>query len=179
MDELLDLYSDYLISSYGQVTATGLSEVLGGQISHDKITRMLAEPKRTGRELWQVVKPLIRKIEGKDGVLIIDDSVAEKPSSDENELICWHWDHSKGRAVKGINFVTAMYHRQGISLPICFELVVKTELYFDPKDQKMKRRSLVSKNQHAMALAAQADPTPVFLDLYSDMPNPLTRKTGF
>lgn len=156
MDELLDLYSDYLISSYGQVTATGLSEVLGGQISHDKITRMLAEPKRTGRELWQIVKPLIRKIEGQDGVLIIDDSIAEKPSSDENELICWHWDHSKGRAVKGINFVTAIYHRPGISLPIGFELVVKTELYFDPKDQKMKRRSLVSKNQHAMALAAQA-----------------------
>lgn len=42
MDETLDLYSDYLISSFGLVTATGLSELVGGQISHDKITRELA-----------------------------------------------------------------------------------------------------------------------------------------
>ena len=90
MDELMDLYSDYLISSFGQTTATGLSELVGGQISHDKITRTLAGPKRTGRELWQVVKPLIRKIESKAGVLILDDSIAEKPSSDENDLISWH-----------------------------------------------------------------------------------------
>ena len=48
----MDLYSDYLISSFGQTTATGLSELVGGQISHDKITRTLAGPKRTGRELW-------------------------------------------------------------------------------------------------------------------------------
>jgi len=34
MDELMDLYTDYLISSFGQATATGLSELLGGEISH-------------------------------------------------------------------------------------------------------------------------------------------------
>jgi hypothetical protein len=31
---LLELYTDYLISSFGQTTATGLSQLLDGQISH-------------------------------------------------------------------------------------------------------------------------------------------------
>ena len=37
--KLLELYSDYIISSFGQITATGLSRVLSGNVSHDKITR--------------------------------------------------------------------------------------------------------------------------------------------
>jgi hypothetical protein len=38
--KLLELYSDYITSSFGQITATGLSKALGGSISHDKITRI-------------------------------------------------------------------------------------------------------------------------------------------
>lgn len=38
--KLLELYSDYIISSFGQITATGLSKALGGSLSHDKITRL-------------------------------------------------------------------------------------------------------------------------------------------
>ena len=41
--KLLELYSDYIISSFGQITATGLSSALSGSISHDKITRFLAK----------------------------------------------------------------------------------------------------------------------------------------
>jgi hypothetical protein len=35
-----------------------------------------------------------------------------KPDTDENELISWHRDHSKGRNEKGINLLTAFYHTQ-------------------------------------------------------------------
>ena len=38
---LLDLYSDYLLSSFGPTTATGLSALLDGQVSHDQVTRFL------------------------------------------------------------------------------------------------------------------------------------------
>jgi hypothetical protein len=34
----LELYSDYLISSFNYTTATGLSLALDGQISHDAVT---------------------------------------------------------------------------------------------------------------------------------------------
>jgi hypothetical protein len=42
---MLDLYSDYLISSFGATTATGLSQLLDGEVSHDQITRSLAKKK--------------------------------------------------------------------------------------------------------------------------------------
>jgi hypothetical protein len=45
-NEVQDLYIDYLISSFGAVTATNLSDILDGAISHDKVTRMLAQPPR-------------------------------------------------------------------------------------------------------------------------------------
>jgi hypothetical protein len=36
----------------------------------------------------------VREIESEEGVLILDDSIEEKPYTDENEQICWHYDHS-------------------------------------------------------------------------------------
>lgn len=35
-----------------------------------------------------------------DGVIDVDDSIIEKPYTDENDLICWHWDYSKGQPVR-------------------------------------------------------------------------------
>lgn len=147
--EILDLYTDYLISSFGQTTATGLSKLTNGEISHDRVSRMLASPKMTSKEWWGMVKPQVRKIEQPDGVIIIDDSIEEKPYTDENEIICWHYDHSKGRSVKGVNFITTLYYAQEITLPVAFEIVTKTEKYIDKKTGKEKRRSKVSKNEHA------------------------------
>jgi hypothetical protein len=153
---ILDLYSDYLISSFGATTATGLSQILDGEISHDQITRGLSKKKAESKELWQIVKPHVRRIEDQAGVLIIDDSIEEKPYTDENEHICWHYDHSKDRQVKGINFLSVLYHSQWISLPIGFVLVTKTETYKDPKTGKIKRRSTTTKNEHYRQLLKQA-----------------------
>ncbi len=125
--ELLNLYTDYLISSFGATTATGLSNLLDGRVSHDQITRMLAGQKQGSAELWQLVKPQVRKMQSDEGVMIIDDSIEEKPYTDENDIVCWHYDHSKDRLVKGINFMTALYHSQGMSLPVGFTLIAKTE----------------------------------------------------
>ena len=49
--KLLELYSDYVISSFGQITATGLSQAVGGIISHDKITRFLSKEDLSSKEL--------------------------------------------------------------------------------------------------------------------------------
>lgn len=154
--ELLDLYSDYLISSFGQTTATGLSALLDGQLSHDRVQRFLASPKRTSAELWTIVKPHVRAIERDDGVLILDDSIAEKPSTDENDIICWHYDHVENRLVKGINFLTALYHASSVSLPVGVTLIAKTEEYIDKKDGKPKRRSPVGKNEYFRQMIQQA-----------------------
>ena len=155
-DELLDLYSDYLISAFGQTTATGLAAVLNGQISHDRVQGWLASPARTSQDVWRVVKPHVRAMEGVNGVLIVDDSIAEKPYTDENDIVCWHYDHTQGRSVKGINFMTTLYHCAGVSLPVGVTLIAKTEHYLDPKDGKDKRRSPVGKNEYYRQMLTQA-----------------------
>lgn len=152
---LLELYTDYLIASFGPTTATGLARLTEEAISHDQVTRLLASPRKTGRDLWRKVKPLVRQIESPDGVLIVDDTIEEKPYTDENEIICWHWDHSKGRNVKGINFLTALYENQGQSLPVSFDIVEKTEVYTDEKTGKLKRRSATTKNERFRRMLTQ------------------------
>lgn len=88
----------------------------------------------------------MREVEREDGVLIFDDTIQEKPHTDENELVCWHFDHTKGRSVKGINILNCLYHAGGVSLPVAFELVRKPYLYSDLATKKAKRKSEESKN---------------------------------
>ena len=147
--EILDLYTDYLISSFGQTTATGLSRLTNGNVSHDQVSRMLGSPKMTSKDWWRKVKPEVRKIEQPDGLMIIDDSIEEKPYTDENEIICWHYDHSKGRNIKGINFITTLDYAPEVALPVAFEIISKTEKYIDKKTGQEKRRSKTTKNEHA------------------------------
>jgi len=154
--DIADLYSDYLLSSFGQTTATGLSKLMNGSVSHDQVTRMLSGKKQTSKEWWLFVKSYVRQIQREEGVLIVDDSIEEKPYTDENDIVCWHYDHAKGRTVKGINFVTALYHAQDVSLPVGFEIVSKTEWYEDKKTGKRKRKSKETKNERYRRLVKQA-----------------------
>ena len=149
---LLDLYADYLISSFGPTTATGLSRLLQARLSHDKITRFLSERPYTSANLWQIVKPLVRQVQNDNAVLVIDDSIAHKPHTDQSELIGWHYDHTSGTAVKGINFLTTLYCTDEVSLPVAFALVEKDEEFTDPKTGQSKRRATVSKNAHYQAM---------------------------
>lgn len=146
--ELLDLYSDYLICQNQRATATGMSELLDGSVSHDKITRFLNKNNFSPKDLWKYVKNKVRSVEEeKGGVLIVDDAIEEKPYTDENEIVSWHFSHAKGRCVKGINLLSCLVRYKDTSLPISFETVRK-DLYFrDPKTKKEKQRSSVTKNQ--------------------------------
>jgi len=150
--QIMDLYSDYLITSFTLTTAVGLSELLDRGYSHDQISRFLAQEKLLPKDFWKMVKALIRKAESEDGVVIVDDTLEEKPYTTENDIICWHWDHSKDRNVKGINIVNFVYCSENeygveINLPLSYEIVEKKEQYFDTKTNKIKRRSAITKNE--------------------------------
>lgn len=150
--ELLDLYSDYLLSSFKLATATGMSSMLNEAVSHDKISRFLGQRLFNQMDYWQCIKPIVRRIEHEDGVIKIDDTLEEKPHSTENEIICWHWDHSKNRNIKGINLLNFLYQSplketNCCSIPVAFEIIKKTEQYLDKKSGKVKRRSDVNKNE--------------------------------
>lgn len=148
---LLDLYTDYLLSSFGATTATGLARLVP-EISHDQITRFLSQQPLTDKDLWQLIKPDVRAVASPDAVLIIDDTVEEKPYTDESELVTWHYDHSQGRLVKGINLLSALYYSRDVSLPVGFELIQKTLLTTDAKTGQDKWVSPRTKNELARDL---------------------------
>ena len=143
----LDLYADYLLSTFGAATATGLSAMVEGDVSHDQVTRFLSAQEYTSKDLWQQVKSTIRSIERDDGVLIFDDTIQEKAWTDESELMCWHFDHCSGRTVRGINLLNALYYCNGTSIPVAFELVTKPIQYSDIATKRLKRKSEKTKNE--------------------------------
>jgi hypothetical protein len=149
--DILDLYSDYLLVSTRKTTATGLSELVDGAISHDQITRFLAGEELDGKLLWLKTKKLIRQCENGEGCLIFDDTIVEKAYMDENEIICRYYDHGKGRNVKGINILTVFYTAENeygkLKTPIDYQIVSKTKGETDGKTGKERRVSGQSKNE--------------------------------
>ncbi len=68
VENLLDLYTDYLISSFGQTSATGFSRLVDNEIKHDSLTRLLRDADFSSKTLWQTVKPLVRKHQAEIGL---------------------------------------------------------------------------------------------------------------
>jgi hypothetical protein len=162
---LLDIYSDYLITQNGYATATELSQMLDGLISHDKITRFLNGIESSSSELWEYVKPKIRKIEEtSEGILILDDSIEEKPYTDENNLISWHYFHAKNRCVKGINILSCLVRYCDVAFPVSYELISKDVSFCDIKTKKEKRKASISKNEIFRALIDQAKKNEIRFD---------------
>jgi SRSO17 transposase len=145
--QLLDLYSDYLIASFSYTTATGLSNALNGLVSHDQVTRFLSTTDYNSKTLWQLVKPVVRQIESPEGVLIFDDTIEPKPYTDESEFITYHFDHTTGKSIKGINMLSCLYHNQGMNIPVGFEPITKPLWITDKKTGKLKRKSEQTKNE--------------------------------
>ncbi len=78
-ERLLDIYSDYLIAQSQLATATGLSALLEGHLSHDQITRFLNKNEFSSKDLWYYIKPTVLQQANSSGVLILDDAIEEKP----------------------------------------------------------------------------------------------------
>ncbi|NKB72820.1 MAG: hypothetical protein GKR89_37595 [Candidatus Latescibacteria bacterium] len=91
---MLDLYSDYLLSSFGATAAPALSALLDGPISHDPITRFLARADCTSKELWHQVKPPVRSMEREEGLLFLTTPFKQNRIRTKVELPCFdgQWD---------------------------------------------------------------------------------------
>jgi len=169
----LDLYTDYLLSSTGPTTATGLSRLLDGEVSHDHITRWLSSATWGSADIWRQAKPLIRQAEARQkpedfAVLLVDDSVLEKAHTDANELICTHWDHRQQRYIKGLNFVSLLYQAGDLALPLAVELVRKTVPVWDAKTQQTKYRSPFTKNEYLQQMLRAAQQQVAYRYLLAD-----------
>lgn len=151
--DTLGLYVDYLIAHQGLVSAKDLSEVLGNALSHDHITRAIAQPELSQKDFWKLVKPFVRQVERDDGCIAVDDFIVEKPHSTPNSIITVNWDHAKQRYTLGINVLNFLYtvaSEKGtmqINVPLAFEVVSKTEAFTDKKTGKGKMKSPKTENE--------------------------------
>jgi hypothetical protein len=59
--DLLDIYSDYLISQNHYATATGIAAMFDGEISHEQFSRHLRTGEFGSKELWAYVKSDVRR----------------------------------------------------------------------------------------------------------------------
>ncbi|WP_340105982.1 hypothetical protein [Rhodohalobacter sp. 8-1] len=73
-------------------------------------------------------------------------TIQEKPHSRENDLICWHYDHTEGETIKGINFLSAVLTTDELAVPIEIEFVRKPHQVPDDNGQ-LHRRSQMTKNE--------------------------------
>jgi hypothetical protein len=156
---MMELYSDFLISSFGQTSATMLAQLLLGEVSHDQVTRFLRQEEAFSRTLWKLAKPLVRQIEQEDGTLSVDDCVIPKPHSQENGVVEWHYDHTTGRTIRGICFITAFYgvttpDQERLGVPVAGEVIVKKPVW-DEKKQNSVMKSPITKNEHYRHMLAQ------------------------
>jgi SRSO17 transposase len=104
-----------------------LAEVSGGEFAHDAANRFLNREDFSPRDLFEEVRSLI---DLEDGILSVDDTVLDKPYSQEGktDLVGYFYSGLHGKAVKGINLVTLFYaDSQGVRVPVNFRAVDKTQ----------------------------------------------------
>jgi len=149
MSNLEEYYQDFILSSFGKIEMTKLSQLTGR--SHDVFTKnlLLDDSLDDDTKLWKTIKPFLRDYENEeDGCIIVDDSLLHKPYSKVNEVVSWHFDHVSGKNVKGIMMLNFQYtDDSGISIPLGYEIITKTEDVWNDKYQKYIKKSMFTKNE--------------------------------
>ena len=99
-------YAQMLLNGVDNFTATYFSDVIGS-VSHDSITRSIANVKLSPRVLREKALELI--ITSKNGYIAIDDTVLDKGSSSEIEVASAQYSGQKHGITTGIGVVTLVY----------------------------------------------------------------------
>jgi len=120
------------------------------------VSYVLKSDDYVSKDLWENTKSTVRQVENQAGVLCLDDTIVEKPYTDENDIVCWHYSHAKGRVLKGINLLSCIVRYGDIGLPICFEIIQKDLPYCDLETKHVRRKSSITKNELFRKLIQQA-----------------------
>jgi hypothetical protein len=112
-------YIEYLISTPINYTCYNLSEHLEA-VSHDVVSNFLKRNRITARQVWELVKNLIRNTE--DSFLIIDDSVQDKRYSKSIELVKKQYSGATGGLVRGIGVVNLVHSDGKEHYPIDYRI---------------------------------------------------------
>jgi hypothetical protein len=103
-----ELYCSFLDVTAERYSALSLSEVTPDSLalSHDSISRWLADEKVQPKDLWFAAK---HEVARGPGILVFDDVVIDKSRSGKTELVNWQYAGSKHDITKGIGVVNALW----------------------------------------------------------------------
>lgn len=135
-------YIQFLLATPRAFSATEAARVQPerpGAPAHDAYTRLLHRLEPDPGPLWAEVEPLVRKA---DGVLVVDDSVLDKPFARHMGLVAYHWSGRHNRVVRGIDLVTLLWTDGDRLLPCDYRTV-------DPAEK-------LTRNDHFRALVRAA-----------------------
>jgi hypothetical protein len=107
-----ELYCSFLEVTAVRYSALALSEIVPPHfaLSHDTISKWLAEEKVCPKDLWAAAsKELALSSCSEGGILAIDDVVIDKNRSNKMELVNWQYAGSKHGITRGIGVVNCLW----------------------------------------------------------------------
>jgi hypothetical protein len=163
-----ELYCKFFEVTSLRYSAISLSEVAPEniQISHDSVTRWLANAKIQPKDLWKVAsKEILALSQEQRGILAFDDVVINKNRSQKIELVNWQYSSADKGIVKGIGVVNAIWQTsQDNYIPIDYRI-------WNPSDDG-KTKNEHFRNMLSSAKARGLEPEMVVADSwYSSLKN--------
>lgn len=125
-------FIDFLIATPSQATAMEAQRtqpVTDDPAYHDSYTRLLHRLEPDSAALWHDAQHEVRRT---SGVLVLDDSVLDKPYARKMDLVHHMWSGKHHRVVKGIDLLTLLWTDGDRHIPCDYRL------YDKPNDQKTK-----------------------------------------
>lgn len=117
-----DDFVNFLIATYQACTCSEASRCLPTKsepIAHDSVKRLLERQPHHTEALYTEAKQFIWRDKG---VLVIDDSTLDKPSSHQIELVTRHWSGKHHRVVQGINLISMIWTDGSSIVPVDFRI---------------------------------------------------------
>lgn len=121
-----DDYIDFLIACPKQATAMEAARCQPDSArppAHDAFTRLLHRLQPDAQTLWAEVQGETRR---DDGLLILDDTVLDKPFAFHMGLVHYVWSGRHQRVVKGIDLITLLWTDGDRHLPCDYRLYDKS-----------------------------------------------------
>jgi len=140
-----ELYSQFLLATFGRHSASWLGELLGRKPAHDTFTRWLKKTKLRPHIIWEHMQGFIQK---KEGFLILDDTVLDKWYAKDIELVLYQYSGTHHRVVKGIG-LTHLVWNSAYNPEEAEHITVDFRIYAPKYDGK-------TKNQHARDMLESA-----------------------
>ncbi len=115
-------YINFLIAAstvYSCTEAARCYSSLVNAPSHDCFTRLLQNQSSDTESLWTEIRKFVTP---KEGYLIVDDTVLDKPYSEKMGFVRYQWSGKHHRTVKGIGLVTLVWTDGTTVIPLDFRI---------------------------------------------------------